>query len=139
MGNEDASVRRRTGEWEVVYESSVPAVGCGEGESRRKNSYGDSLPLVECAADARFGNTSSSTGGFQGPLRKVFSFLPRQVVDGTEDAKVFAILNSGLRPLICSTPSIGGVLSQPLHFLQMFGSWLLSARNADIMKSTITE
>ncbi len=34
-------------------ESSVPAVGCGEGESRRKNSYGDSLPLVECAADAK--------------------------------------------------------------------------------------
>ncbi|WP_286201009.1 hypothetical protein V3C10_18375 [[Clostridium] symbiosum] len=28
-------------------------VGCGEGESRRKNSYGDSLPLAECAADAK--------------------------------------------------------------------------------------
>ncbi len=41
-------------------------VSCGEGESRRKNSYGDSLPLVECAAAARFENTSSSTGGFQG-------------------------------------------------------------------------
>ncbi|WP_279230034.1 MULTISPECIES: hypothetical protein [Clostridia] len=26
---------------------------CREGESRRKNSYGDSLPLVECAADAK--------------------------------------------------------------------------------------
>ncbi len=40
--------------------------GGGEGESRRKNSCGDSLPLVECAAGARFENTSSSTGGFQG-------------------------------------------------------------------------
>ncbi|WP_286200958.1 hypothetical protein V3C10_21330 [[Clostridium] symbiosum] len=28
-------------------------VGCGEGESRRKNSYGNSLPLVERTADAK--------------------------------------------------------------------------------------
>ncbi|WP_286200859.1 hypothetical protein V3C10_20770 [[Clostridium] symbiosum] len=28
-------------------------IGCGEGESRRKNSYGDSLPLVERTADAK--------------------------------------------------------------------------------------
>ena len=41
------------GEWVGVYESSVPVDDCGEGESRRKNSYGDSLPLVECAADAK--------------------------------------------------------------------------------------
>ncbi len=41
-------------------------VSSREGEFRRKNSYGDSLSLVECAADARFENTSSSTGGFQG-------------------------------------------------------------------------
>ncbi|WP_279230058.1 hypothetical protein [Clostridium transplantifaecale] len=27
--------------------------GCGEGESRRKNSYGDTLPLVERTADAK--------------------------------------------------------------------------------------
>ena len=60
-------------------------IGCGEGESRRKNSCGDPLPLVECEAGARFEKTSSSTGGFQGPLRKVFSF-PGQVVDGTEDS-----------------------------------------------------
>ena len=41
-------------------------VGCGEGESRRKNSYGDSLPLVERTADARLERTSPSTGGLQG-------------------------------------------------------------------------
>ena len=28
-------------------------IGCGEGESRRKNSYGDSLSLVERTADAK--------------------------------------------------------------------------------------
>ena len=72
-------------------------VGCGEGESRRKNSYGDSLPLVECATDARFENTSSSTGGFQCPLRKVFSFLPRQVVDGTEDSAKVVAPSAGFR------------------------------------------
>ena len=79
MRNENAAgtVGVRDGEREVVSLQSRFAE-CGEGESRRKNSYGDSLPLVECAADARFGNTSSSTGGFQGPLRKVFSFLPQE-------------------------------------------------------------
>ena len=78
MRNENAAgtVGVRDGEREVVSLQSRFAE-CGEGESRRKNSYGDSLPLVECATDARFGKTSSSTGGFQGPLRKVFSFLPR--------------------------------------------------------------
>ena len=39
MRGEDASVRRRTGEWEGVYESSVPVCRCGEGESRRKDSF----------------------------------------------------------------------------------------------------
>ncbi len=42
------------GEGVVVVRSSVPVEGCGEGESGRKNSCGDSLPLVECAADASF-------------------------------------------------------------------------------------
>ena len=53
MRGEDASVRWRTGEWEGVDESSVPVSGCGEGESRRKDSYGDSLSLVERTADAK--------------------------------------------------------------------------------------
>ncbi len=35
-------------------ESSVPDLRESCGESGRKNSYGDSLPLVECAADASF-------------------------------------------------------------------------------------
>ncbi len=44
-------------------------------------------PLVECTTDASFENTSASTGGFQCPLRKVFSLLPhRQTMSGTEDA-----------------------------------------------------
>ena len=50
---------------------------CGEGESGRKNSYGDSLALAERAADAKFEKTSLSTGGLQCPLRKVFSRIPR--------------------------------------------------------------
>ena len=38
---------------------------------------------------------------------------------GTEDAKVFAIPNPGLRPLICSYSFKGGEgLSLPLHFLE---------------------
>ena len=52
-------------------------VGCGEGESRRKDSYGDPLPLVERTADAKLERTSLSTGGLQCPLRNLFSFLPR--------------------------------------------------------------
>ena len=36
-----------------MNESSVPAGSCGEGESRRKDSYGDPLPLVERTADAK--------------------------------------------------------------------------------------
>ena len=54
MRCEDASVRRRTGEWEGVCMSLQSRfVGYGEGESRRKNSYGDSLSLVERTADAK--------------------------------------------------------------------------------------
>ena len=34
-------------------ESSVPVVGCGEGESGEKNSCGDALPLVKRTADAK--------------------------------------------------------------------------------------
>ena len=41
------------GEWEVVYESSVPVDGFGEGESGEKNSCGDALPLVKRTADAK--------------------------------------------------------------------------------------
>ena len=53
MRCEDASVRWRTGEWEGCMSLQSRFVGCGEGESRRKNSYGDSLPLVERTADAK--------------------------------------------------------------------------------------
>ena len=57
-------------------ESSVPVGSYGEGESRRKDSYGDPLPLVERTADAKLERTSLSTGGLQCPLRNFFSFLP---------------------------------------------------------------
>ena len=73
MRCEDASVRWRTGEWVGVDESSVPVSGCGEGESGEKNSYGDSLPLVKRAEDARLENTSPSTGGLQGRPPESFS------------------------------------------------------------------
>ena len=79
MKNRDAEERNGGRGGEVVVRSSVPAGGGGEGESGRKNSCGDSLPLMECAADAKLDNISLSTGGFQGPLRKVFSLLPRVV------------------------------------------------------------
>ena len=53
MRCEDASVRRRTGEWVGWMSLQSRFIGCGEGESRRKDSYGDSLPLVERTADAK--------------------------------------------------------------------------------------
>ena len=58
-------------------ESSVPAGSYGEGESGEKNSCEDALPLAKRTADAKLENTSPSTGGLQGPLRKVFLLLPR--------------------------------------------------------------
>ncbi|WP_125144570.1 hypothetical protein [Clostridium transplantifaecale] len=53
-GNENAAGTAgvRDGEGEIVSLQSR-LVGCGEGESRRKNSYGDPLPLVERTADAK--------------------------------------------------------------------------------------
>ena len=56
-----------------MYESSVPVVGCREGESGEKNSCGDALPLVKRTADARLENTSPSTGGLQGHPSESFS------------------------------------------------------------------
>ena len=54
MRNENAAgtVGVRDGEREAVSLQSRFAE-CGEGESRRKNSYGDSLPLVKRTADAK--------------------------------------------------------------------------------------
>ncbi len=42
-------------------ESSVPGEVCRERDSGRKNSYGDPLPLVECAAGASFEKTCHRT------------------------------------------------------------------------------
>ncbi len=54
---------------ECVYESSVPGLGCREGESGRMNYSGDRLHSVECTADAKLEKTSLSTGGLPCPLR----------------------------------------------------------------------
>ena len=60
--------------WGVgIYESSVPRVGYGEGESGEKNSCGDALPLVKRTADAKLERTSLSTGGLQGHPSESFS------------------------------------------------------------------
>ena len=86
-------MRRGTGEWGGVYESSVPMIGCGEGESGEKNSCGDSLPLVKRAADAKLGQSvlAKHRRASRSPFGKFFSFFPGQVIDGTEDsAKVIA-------------------------------------------------
>ena len=50
---------------------------------------------------------------FQVPCGIFFSRIPHgKVMAGTEDAKMIAIPNSGLRPLICSIPSRGeGIVS----------------------------
>ena len=60
MRTPPVTVGVRDGEREAVSLQSRFAE-CGEGESRRKNSYGDSLPLVECTTDARFDNTCHRT------------------------------------------------------------------------------
>ncbi len=69
----DASERWRTGWWEVGYDSSVPMVGCSEGEEGEKNSCGDTLSLVKRTADAKLERTSLSTGGLQGLPSESFS------------------------------------------------------------------
>ena len=72
-------------------------VGCGEGESGERLSCGDTLPLVKRTADAKLERTSLSTGGLPCPLRNLFSFLPRQFVDGTEDSGKVVAPSAGFR------------------------------------------
>ena len=73
-------------------------IGCGEGESRRKDSYGDSHPLVERTADARLERTSPSTGGLQSHPSESFSPpSPGQAVDGTEDSAKGVAPSAGFR------------------------------------------
>ena len=74
-------------------------VGCGEGESRRKNSYGDSLPLVECTADAKLGKSvlPKHRRASRSPFGKFFSFFPGQVIDGTEDSAKAVAPSAGFR------------------------------------------
>ena len=75
-------------------------VGCGEGESRRKNSYGDSLPLVECAADASFvRNLSKHRRIPRSPAECFHPSSPLLRCDGTEagdGSAVSAILTSAV-------------------------------------------
>ena len=52
------------------------------------------------------------------PFGKFSPSFPGQVADGTEDAKVVAIPNPGLRPLICSYSFKGGGIVAALHLLE---------------------
>ncbi len=94
-------------------------VGCGEGESRRKNSYGDSLPLVECAADARFEKTSSSTGGFQGlPSESFLLPSPGRWSAGLKTQRRYCPV--GFRGWLSLSSSGEVVLSQPQYSRNQF-------------------
>ena len=59
------------------------------------------------------------------PFGKFSPSFPGQVADGTEDAKVFAIPNSGLRPLICSYSFKGGGIVAATTFSRIPGERLL--------------
>ncbi len=62
-------------------------VSCREGESRRKNSYGDSLPLVKRTADAKLvRDLAKHRRASRSPFGKFFSSFPGQVIGGTEDS-----------------------------------------------------
>ena len=96
-------------------------VGGGEGESRRKNSYGDPLPLVERTADAKLERTSLSTGGLQGPPSESFSPpSPGQVVAGTEDSGKVVAPSAGFRADCLFRQVRGEVLSCPLCSRESF-------------------
>ena len=58
------------------------------------------------------------------PLGKFSPSFPGKVFDGTEDAKVFAIPNSGLRPLICSYSFKGGGIVAATTFPRIPGECL---------------
>ena len=58
------------------------------------------------------------------PFGKFSPSFPGKVSDGTEDAKVFAIPNSGLRPLICSYPFKGGGIVAATTFTRIPGECL---------------
>ena len=61
--------------------------GCGEGESRRKNSYGDSLSLVERTADAKLvRDLAKHRRAPRSPFGKFSPSFPGQVSGGTEDS-----------------------------------------------------
>ncbi|MCB6930980.1 hypothetical protein V3C10_21125 [[Clostridium] symbiosum] len=81
---------------------------CDEGESRRKNSYGDSLPLLNAQRMLDSVIPHQAPADSKVPFGKFSPSFPGKVFDGTEDAKVFAIPNPGLRPLICSYSFKGG-------------------------------
>ena len=51
------------------------------------------------------------------PFGKFSPSFPGKVFDGTEDAKVFAIPNSGLRPLICFISSNGEEIVEVTEYL----------------------
>ncbi len=76
-----------------------PFVGCREGESGKKNSCGDSLPLVKRAADAKLGKSvlAKHRRASMSPFGKFFSSFPGQIVDGTEDSGKVVAPSAGFR------------------------------------------
>ena len=64
-----------------------PRGGCRAGEKGRKNSYGDSLSLVECETDAKFGqNLTKHRRIPRSPAESFHPFSPfRLFVGRTED------------------------------------------------------
>ena len=101
------------------YESSVPGVRLSRvGNPGRKSSFGKRSRSLEYIADTNLEKTSVSADELQVPSGIFFSLLPhRQVMAGTEDAKVSAILNHGLRPLICSISSNGEGIVEVTEYL----------------------
>ena len=71
--------------------------GCGEGESRRRDSYGDSLPLVECAAVLDSKKPHQAPADSNVPFGIFSPSFPGQVVDGTEDSAKCIAPSAGSR------------------------------------------
>ena len=101
-----------------------PRGGCRAGEKGRKNSYGDSLSLVECETDAKFGqNLTKHRRIPRSPAESFHPFSPfRLFVGRTEDRE-----GSGpsciLHKLIVSFIKWGGVWSKPLLGYRVLGDW----------------
>ncbi len=91
-------------------------VSCREGESRRKNSYGDSLPLMECTADASFvRNLSKHRRIPRSPSESFLLPSPGRLSAGLKTQGRVLPRPPASEADCLLTSSVGVVLSQPLH------------------------